>query len=113
MKKLSLIVLLMLLAIPVYSQDKGNVGKQDKKDQTEVKGEIRLDALHLDAPVEKPSVSILPKRIKPDLEGVEFVIRDFERELKMLPEELFSVEADRRSFTKIDDIEKLLSRNRN
>ncbi|MEE9170581.1 MAG: hypothetical protein V3U73_12530 [bacterium] len=114
MKRLLFFIALMVIAVPGFSQDKEKVEKQDKTQAKKADvEEIQLDALHLDATVEKPSVSILPRRLKPELEQVEFIIRDFDRELKMLPEELFSMKGDKRSFTKIRDVQKLIARDRN
>jgi competence protein ComGC len=69
MKRLLFFIALMVIAVPGFSQDKEKVEKQDKTQAKKaVVEEIQLDALHLDATVEKPSVSILPRRLKPELE---------------------------------------------
>ena len=51
----------------------------------ESEGEIVLEEITIEAIVEKPRVSILPKRIDPELGELEFVDRSFEKELKKFP----------------------------
>lgn len=48
--------------------------------------EIELIEITIEAEIEKPRVSILPKRIEPDLGEMEFIDRSFEKELKKGPE---------------------------
>lgn len=47
--------------------------------------EIELSEITIEAVVEKPSVAILPRRLEPRLEEMEFIDRSFERELKKVP----------------------------
>lgn len=114
MKSIALVLLLLGIALPLYAQEEQAEEKQEATPQIDMQGdeEIRLDALHLDAQIEKPSVSILPKRIEPDLEGIEYIIRDFDRELKRIPDELFDFDSDRRRVTRIQDVREIISRKR-
>jgi hypothetical protein len=48
--------------------------------------EIELTEITIEAEIEKPRVSILPKRIEPELGEMEFIDRSFEKELKKGPE---------------------------
>ncbi len=47
--------------------------------------EIQLLEISIEAVIEKPRVSILPKRVEPALGEMEFVDRSFEKELKSVP----------------------------
>ena len=49
-------------------------------------GEIELLEITIEAVVEKPRVSIFPKRVEPELGELELVNRSFEKELKSVPE---------------------------
>ena len=83
-------------------REKNKTKVQEKKPAKTIQtGEIKLDDLYLEALIEKPSVSIMPKRIEPDLEKVEFISRKFDRELKMVPESegASPIEVDLRSNT--------------
>lgn len=115
MKRITLVLFLISMALPLYAQEKEQEAQQQEATpQVNIQSaeEIRLDALHLDAQIEKPSVSIVPKRIEPELKSIEYIIRDFNTELKRIPDELFDFESDRRSVTRIDDIKGILSRQR-
>ncbi len=116
MKKVILILAVTLFSITAFAQDKSNANSSPatQSDQPKViNGEIQLDALHLEAIIEKPSVSIVPKRIEPDLEKVEFINRRFDREVKLVPEELFSLQIEKNRVQKIRDIDSILKKARN
>lgn len=51
-----------------------------------IEAEIELTEITIEAVVEKPSVAILPKRIEPQFEEMEFIDRSFEKELKKVPD---------------------------
>ncbi len=57
-------------------------------------GDIELEEIKIDAILEKPRVSILPKRIDPEFGELEFVDRSFDKELKAVPQKLM-IEDDR------------------
>lgn len=103
-----------LFAASVMAQEKKAEQKTtQKKSSTTTSGAVKLDDLHLEAIIEKPSVSIMPKRVEPDLEKVEFITRKFDRELKMISEELFDLQVEKRNVAKIRDVEKILKKKRN
>ena len=103
----------MLIFGSVQAQEKNKTKVQEKKPAKTIQtGEIKLDDLYLEALIEKPSVSIMPKRIEPDLEKVEFISRKFDRELKMVPEKLFDMQLEKNKVQKIRDIEKILKKKR-
>lgn len=113
MKKVLFILFSMLIFCSVQAQEKNKLKGQEKKPvKTTQTGEVKLDALHLEALIEKPSVSIVPKRIEPDLEKVEFISRKFDRELKMIPEKLFDMHLEKNKVQKIRNIEKILKKKR-
>lgn len=62
------------------------------------------------AVVEKPSVAILPKRVKPEFKTPLFVERSFERELRELPLPGGGVQEELESAKRIRRLEKLLVR---
>lgn len=70
--------------------------------------EIELLEISIDAVVEKPRVSILPKRVEPTLGEMEFVDRSFENELKRVPDK--PMITDERLFTpkKIENLRRKL-----
>jgi len=47
--------------------------------------EIELAEINIEAVIEKPSVSIIPKRVAAELTEMEFIDRSFEKELKKAP----------------------------
>lgn len=111
-----LIILTFLLAVVVSgpAQEKTVTAEKPKKNTRNIQtGEIKLEDLHLEALIEKPSVSILPKRVEPDLDKVEFISRNFDRELKMIPAELFDMQLEKKKFQKIHNMQALLKKKRN
>ncbi|MBN1349673.1 hypothetical protein JXJ21_09705 [candidate division KSB1 bacterium] len=76
------------------------------RDMKETAGtEISLDEIVIQAVVEKPRVSILPKRVEPDLSKAEFVDRSFENELKQIPKKPMFLGKDRQDVIKIKKID--------
>ena len=118
MRTISLfLVCFFLMTVSVFaqeSQEKENKAVKKTVEQSRASDikEIQLDELHLDAQIEKPSVSILPTRLEPQLENVEYIIRYFDQELKMVSDKIYGFHADRRKFTKIENIKKLLAKER-
>jgi hypothetical protein len=70
--------------------------------------ETELEAIAIEAVIEKPNVDIIPKRIEPELEEVEFVERSFDRELKEVPKDLLLLDDDLDRAAKLDGIKKHL-----
>ncbi len=109
MKRKTAVLLAVLLAAGLWTF----AGAQEKaprktKPKVSPTGEIQLDALHLEAHIEKPSVSIVPKRIEPELQEVEFILRNFDRELREVPRNLFSFQDNWGRVEKIRDLNRLL-----
>jgi hypothetical protein len=48
--------------------------------------EVALEDIHIDALVEKPAVTLIPRRIPPDLGEAPEMSRSFDRELKQRPQ---------------------------
>lgn len=59
-----------------------NVNSEVEKRSEE---EIELAEINIEAVIEKPSVSIIPKRVAAELTEMEFIDRSFEKELKKAP----------------------------
>jgi hypothetical protein len=110
-KALVLILGMVLFGGAVFGQEKTPADTSRAPRMTPA-GEILLDAFHVEAHIEKPSVSIVPKPLKADLHEVEFIWRDFHREIYRLPEELFTFVRDKRQTLKIRDVERLIDRPR-
>lgn len=72
----------LLLTPTAHSQNKA--ARRPQTEQTGVK-EMDLGTIYIEAEVEKPRVSLLPKRVRPDLSEIEFVDRSFRRELEKVP----------------------------
>lgn len=86
---------IVLCSILSYAQDTTRVDSETTKiiqsnDNVEI-GEIELMEITIEAVIEKPRVSILPKRMEPKLGEMEFIDRSFEKELKQGPEEPFFI----------------------
>lgn len=66
--------------------------------------EIELSEITIEAVVEKPSVAILPRRLEPRLEEMEFIDRSFERELKKVPTKALLLDDQLVRPKKIEDL---------
>ncbi len=110
-------VCFLLMTVSVFAQEsqkkqnKAVIKTVEQSTDSDIK-EIQLDELHLDAQIEKPSVSILPTRLEPQLGNVEYIIRYFDQELKMVSDEIYGFHLDRRKYTKIENVKKLLAKER-
>lgn len=64
-----------------------NASQENAKPDVEKRSdeEIELAEINIEAVIEKPSVSIIPKRIAAELTEMEFIDRSFEKELKKAP----------------------------
>ncbi len=69
-------------------KSKQDTSRQDIQSQAEklTEDEIELAEINIEAVIEKPSVSIIPKRIAAELNEMEFIDRSFEKELKKAPD---------------------------
>jgi hypothetical protein len=81
-----------------------------KPDSSELAQEMELEAIAIEAIIEKPNVDIIPKRVTPDLEEVEFVERSFDRELKEVPKDLLLLDDDLDRVAKLEGLKKLLEK---
>jgi hypothetical protein len=81
-----------------------------KPDSSGAEEEMELEAIAIEAIIEKPNVDIIPKRIAPDLEEVEFVERSFDRELKEVPKDLLLLDDDLDRVAKLEGLKKLLEK---
>ncbi|NOZ60477.1 MAG: hypothetical protein GXO74_02240 [Calditrichaeota bacterium] len=52
----------------------------------QLEGDIVLEDISIEAVIEKPRVSIVPKRMNPEFGELEFVDRSFDHELKSFPQ---------------------------
>ena len=66
--------------------------------------EVELIEITIEAEIEKPRVSILPKRIEPELGEMEFIDRSFEKELKQGPTKPFLKERKKGIPAKLKNI---------
>jgi len=62
----------------------------------QLEGDIVLEDISIEAVIEKPRVSIVPKRMNPEFGELEFVDRSFDHELKSFPQK--SLVKDNRLF---------------
>jgi hypothetical protein len=72
--------------------------------------EMELESISIEAIVEKPNVDIIPKRVEPELEEVEFVERNFDRELKEAPKDLLLLDDDLDRVAKLEGLKKMLEK---
>jgi len=84
--------------------------KLARPDSAKASVELELEAIAIEAIIEKPNVDIIPKRIVPELEEVEFVERNFERELKEVPKDLLLLDDDLDRVAKLEGIKKILEK---
>ncbi len=69
-------------------------------------GEIDLEAIEIQAVVEKPNVDIISKRSKPEWEETRFIDRSFDAELKQAPKDLMLVDDELDRTQKLDALKK-------
>jgi len=81
-----------------------------KLDTAKAPVEMELESISIEAIIEKPNVDIIPKRVEPELEEVEFVERSFERELKEVPKDMLLLEDDLDRVAKLEGIKKMLEK---
>lgn len=81
-----------------------------KSDTAKAPVEMELESISIEAIIEKPNVDIIPKRVEPELEEVEFVERSFERELKAVPKDMLLLDDDLDRVAKLEGIKKMLEK---
>ncbi|GEM_PF-2911464 len=79
-------------------------------DSSKTTQEMELEAIAIEAIIEKPNVNIIPRRLEPELEEVEFVERSFDRELKEVPRDLLLLEDDLDRVARLEGLKKLLEK---
>ena len=112
-------IALLLLWLPLTTMAQNSQQNQDSvitqkvmpdsiNATVDLEGDIVLEEINIEAIIEKPRVSILPKRIGPEFGELEFVDRSFEKELKKLPNN--PMISDKRLFEpkKIENLKKKL-----
>lgn len=87
-----------------------SAAKATKPDTAKANEEMELESISIEAIIEKPNVDIIPKRIEPELEEVEFVERSFERELKEAPKDMLLLDDDLDRVAKLEGIKKILEK---
>ncbi len=86
------------------------VSRPAKPDSAAAEDDLELEAIAIEAIIEKPNVDIIPKRVAPELEEVEFVERSFDRELKAVPKDLLLRDDDLDRVAKLEGLKKLLEK---
>ncbi len=86
------------------------VPRPAKPDSSAAGQEMELETIAIEAIIEKPNVDIIPKRVAPELEEVEFVERSFDRELKEIPKDLLLLDDDLDRVSKLEGFKKLLEK---
>jgi len=74
--------------------------------------EFELEAIAIEAVIEKPNVEIIPKRRKPDLEEMRFIDRSFDHELKSVPKKLLILDEEMDRVHKVEGIKKVKTKRR-
>ncbi len=69
--------------------------------------ELELEAIAIEAVIEKPNVDIIPKRSKPDFEEMRIPDRSFARELKAVSRELLLPDDEVEKPEKVDGLKKI------
>jgi hypothetical protein len=92
-----------------YPQDTTKVISEDVPARKILKEQV-LASIKIEAVVEKPSVSIIPKRREPEFGEIEFIDRSFEHELKQGPKRLVILEEYLESAKKIKKLKKILAK---
>ncbi len=92
--------------------DAQDVSSKKKPVAPKTSKELVLKALHVEAHIEKPSVSIVPKRIEPKLKEVEFIRRSFSKEIKNVPRELLYMEMKKSRSKQVAEAREMLRKER-
>jgi hypothetical protein len=115
MKPFKLIQILMLLAIATsYGQQTTiqNDSTTTSADSTQVTKapvvyeEFILETIRIEAVIEKPSVTLIPKKAKTDVGDVPLNIRSFDKEIKTKPKSLSTYGEELETGKKIKKLDK-------
>jgi len=87
-----------------------SAAQSTRPDSAKSKEEMELESISIEAIIEKPNVDIIPKRIEPELEEVEFVERSFDRELKEVPKDLLLLDDDLDRVARLEGLKKMLEK---
>ncbi len=106
--------LVVIISVFFLNQDANAQQASSKKKPVPQKAakELVLKALHVEAHIEKPSVSIVPKRIEPKLKEVEFIRRSFSKEIKNVPRELLYMEIKQSKSKQVAEARQMLRKER-
>lgn len=84
--------------------------RQQSRADTTVEKEILLEDIHIEAVIEKPGVTLIPKRIEPEVSTVPLAPRSFEAEIQDRPEKLDQEMDKYEAPEKAKDIKKYLAK---
>lgn len=106
--------LAVIVSVFLLNQNVGAQNATSKKKPVPQKTskELVLKALHVEAHIEKPSVSIVPKRIEPKLKEVEFIRRSFSKEIKNVSRELLYSEMKKSKSRQLAEAREMLRKER-
>ncbi len=114
-----LIIILFIFAPPLTAQEKDPAATADssvvqakaKTDTTTKKQDFQeyiLQTIRIEAVIEKPTVTLIPKRAETDVGEVPFRARSFDKELKTKPKALSDYGEELENAKRIQKIKKLL-----
>lgn len=107
---LFVLILVAFSTEKLYCQDSTQVSADTSQTKqvtsVQVDEEIVLSEITIEAEIEKPRVSIFPKRIEPELGEMEFIDRSFENELKKAPDKPFILKERSKSTININELKK-------
>jgi hypothetical protein len=103
--------ILVFSATPSPADSTLNAGKDSKSAKRNPSGEIQLEEIDIQGSVEKPSVTIVPKRIEPDLRELE-LNRSFEQEVKENVGEIPKSDEPLRKVEPVESIKKSVEKKR-
>jgi len=111
----TLIFSLSLFAISQENQNPETKNQPTQSDSTEIKRvtdfeEFVLETIRIEAVVEKPSVTLIPKRIETDVGDIPFGNRSFDRELKKMPKIISSYGRELENAKRIKKLKKMLDK---
>jgi len=72
--------------------------------------ELVLEEIYIEPVIEKPNVSIVPRRQTPDFGEVELVKRSFARELKSAPKKIMVLDEKLESARRVEKLKKILAK---
>lgn len=73
-------------------------------------GEMLLPVIQIDAVIEKPGVSLIPKKIKTDVGRIDLGERSFDQELKTRPREVPEIPIELESEKKIEKLKTIVGK---